>query len=680
MSIFKIIFFGLVLILPLCLKAEDGSKLWLRYNPVSSEDVKSRNIRLISSADEISNVAKEELEAYWGKQSIELKLDKSQKRLKDGFIIQGDASKIQLTAYSSVGLLYGAYRLLELQHLKENLQTLNIVEIPSFDIRTLNHWDNLDGTVERGYAGRSLWQWEDLPGKLSPKYEQYARANASIGINATVLNNVNASSKILASDYILKVKALAKIFRKYGIKVYLTANFASPKTLGGLVDSDPLRKEVKEWWKSKVKEIYTEIPDFGGFLVKANSEGEPGPQDYGRSHADGANMLADVLKPYGGVVMWRAFVYNPKADDRAKQAYDEFLPLDGKFRDNVIIQIKNGPIDFQPREPFSPLFGAMRNTSQMLEFQITQEYLGQSNHLVFLAPLFKETLDSDTYAYGVGTTVAKITSGTFRDNKKSAISAVANIGLDPNWTGHDFAQANWYAFGKLAWNHQLSSKQIAEEWLKLTFSNEVDFVKPITDMMISSRETVVNYMMPLGLHHIFAEIHHYGPAPWYEVPERVDWRSTYYHQADSLGIGFDRTIKGTNAVSQYFPPLDSIYNDVKSCPESYLLWFHHIPWDFKMRNGENFWNSLCYKYYSGVKEVREFQKTWDKIEAYVDPERFRFIQSKLKVQALDAVWWKDACLLYFQTFSKMPIPYELDRPVHNLEDLKNIKLDMKHHN
>ncbi|SBV97699.1 alpha-glucuronidase family glycosyl hydrolase [uncultured Dysgonomonas sp.] len=667
----------IIFLSPLLLFAEDGSQLWLRYQ---SETHFKAKVTSKEKSPAIT-IAIRELENSWQGQPIEFSLDKRQKHLKDGYQIKGDKDKITITAQKDVGLLYGAYHLLRLQLTEADRTNMNIEEIPAYDVRILNHWDNLNRTVERGYAGYSIWKWNELPNTLSPRYEAYARANASIGINATVLNNVNATPEILTDAYLEKVKALADIFRSYGMKVYLAVNFSSPKELGGLSDSDPLNPAVSKWWNSKVKEIYSLIPDFGGFLVKANSEGLPGPQDYGRTHADGANMLADALKPYGGIVMWRAFVYNPSDEDRAKQAYLEFVPLDAQFRDNVIIQIKNGPVDFQPREPFSPLFGALRKTPEMVEFQITQEYLGFSNHLVYLSPLFKETLDSDTYSDGEGSTIAKITDGTLRPNKVTAISAVANIGEDTNWCGHHFAQANWYAFGRLAWNHQLTSEQIADEWIKMTFSNNKDFIDPVKDMMLTSRETAVDYMMPLGLHHIFAFDHHYGPEPWGDVPgARPDWMPWYYHNADSTGLGFDRTMNGSNAVSQYFPPLNNIYNDIKLCPENLLLWFHHVPWDYRMKDGKTLWEALCYKYDSGVQQVRTYQKLWDKMEPFVDEQRFREVQSKLRIQARDAVWWKDACLLYFQTFSKRPIPYDIERPVHELEYLKKIKLDMKHHN
>lgn len=657
--------------------AEDGSQLWLRY-PVNP---KPRNIVNSNSKSPTIEIAKKELNQHWVGQVVDLKIDRFPENFKDGYKIVSTPKKISVLAKTDLGLLYGSYHLLNLQQQKADFSNLKLEEKPSYDVRILNHWDNLDGTIERGYAGHSLWKWEDLPNTISPRYEEYARANASIGINATVLNNVNASPNMLRKDYLEKVKALADIFRPYGIKVYLSVNFSSPKVLGGLQNSDPLNKDVQKWWRDKAAEIYKLIPDFGGFLVKANSEGQPGPQDYGRTHADGANMMADVLKPYGGIVMWRAFVYSPSKEDRAKQAYLEFVPLDGKFRDNVIVQIKNGPVDFQPREAFNPLFGALKKTPEMVEFQITQEYLGFSNHLVFLAPLFKETLDSDTYSNGKGSTIAKITDGTLRPAKLTAISAVANIGEDKNWTGHHFAQANWYAFGRLAWNHDLTSEQIADEWIKMTFNDDEKFLNPVKEMMLTSRETAVDYMMPLGLHHIFAGGHHYGPEPWGDYKGgRPDWSPVYYHQADEKGLGFDRTKTGSNAVSQYFPPLNDIYGNIKTTPENLILWFHHVPWDYKMKDGKTLWEELSYKYDTGVKNVRDYQKVWDKIQPYVDEERFAEVQSKLKIQAKDAVWWKDACLLYFQTYSRRPIPSDIEKPVHELEDLKKIKLNMGHHN
>ena len=667
-----------LLLIPFLSNAEDGSKLWLRAEADCSAEVTS------NKKSPLISIAIDELHTQWKGAPVRLTVVKNkavEKLGKEGYLITGNKiSGVSIQALSEKGLLYGAYHLLRLQQTGNDAGELNISESPSYDVRVLNHWDNLNGTIERGYAGHSLWKWEELPGVISPRYREYARANASVGINGTVLNNVNASPTILTEEYLQKVKVLADIFRPYGIKVYLSVNFSSPKIIGGLSDSDPLNPDVQKWWTNKVKEVYQLVPDFGGFLVKANSEGQPGPHDYGRTHADGANMLAKALKPYKGIVMWRAFVYDPNSEDRAKQAYEEFVPLDGQFMDNVIVQVKNGPVDFQPREPFTSLFGAMQKTPLMVEFQITQEYLGFSNHLAYLAPMYKECLDSDTYCKGTGSTVAKVTDGSLIPAPFSAISGVANTGSDTNWTGHHFAQSNWYCFGRLAWNYNLTSEQIADEWIRMTFTDDKQFIEPVKEMMLASREAVVDYMMPMGLHHIFAEGHHYGPQPWHDRAQRKDWTAVYYHKADALGLGFDRTTTGSNNVSQYFSPLKEQFNNIETCPENLILWFHHVPWDYKMKNGRTMWDELCYKYDQGVQQVREFQKTWDRVEMYVDKQRFGDVQSKLRIQSKDAVWWKDACLLYFQTFSGKPIPYDIERPVNELDELKKIRLNMTHHN
>jgi alpha-glucuronidase len=686
-------------------QAEDGSKLWLRFGQTKASPIRftginaDKNLFAVKELQKawkemygkelsINNTGKQTLVigTYGSKALLPFGLDKNPEQLgNEGYLIKSFDTRGKrqtvIAAKGKAGLLYGVYHLLRLIQTNELPDKLDIVEKPSYAIRILNHWDNLDGSIERGYAGHSIWKWEDMPYKISPRYTEYARANASIGINGSVLDNVNASPNILRNDYLEKVKILAGIFRPFNIKVYLSINFSAPSVIGGLPTSDPLNPDVIKWWNDKANEIYRLIPDFGGFLVKANSEGLPGPQDFGRTHADGANMLADALKPHGGIVMWRAFVYNPDNDDRAKQAFNEFEPLDGKFRDNVIVQVKNGPVDFQPREPFSPLFGGMKQTKIMPEFQITQEYLGQANHLVFQAPLWKECLDSDTYCQGQGSTVARITDGTLYKRQLSAIAGVANIGEDANWCGHHFAQANWYAFGRLAWNHNLTSEQIAGEWLKMTFNKDTGFVRAASNMMIASREAVVNYMMPLGLHHLFAWEHHYGPEPWCEIPNaRPDWLPKYYHQASEDGIGFDRSSSGTNYVKQYCSPLREMFDKPETCPEKYLLWFHHVPWNYKMKDGKTLWDELCYLYDLGVKDVRSSETTWNNLQTYVDKERFEAIKAKLAIQEQDAIWWKDACLLYFQEFSKQPIPQYIEAPVHKLDDLKKIKLNMISHN
>ena len=599
----------------------------------------------------------------------------------DGFMIKDTPDGRKVMAKTDIGAMYGTYALQRLERTGKADGELDIREEPSYERRILNHWDNLDNTVERGYAGWSIWHWgEPVPVEI---IKEYARLNASVGINGSVLNNVNATPEMLRRDYLERVAEVADIMRPYGVRVYLSVNFSSPAQLGGLPDSDPLRPEVQEWWADKVAEIYGLIPDFGGFLVKANSEGLPGPQDFGRTHADGANMLADALKPFDGIVMWRAFVYSPKSSDRACQAYDEFAPLDGQFRDNVLIQIKNGPVDFQPREPFSPLFGHMPNTQMMAEFQITQEYLGFSNHLVYLIPLFKECLDSDTYCKGEGSTIADITTGKLYPDvyNTTAIAGVANIGRDENWCGHHFAQSSWYGFGRMAWDVTLTAEEIAQEWLEQTFTSDPDFVEPVLDMMMTSREAAVDYMMPLGFHHIFAWTHHYGPEPWCDIPgARADWLPKYYHKADAEGVGFDRTRAGSGNVDQYHEPLASLYNSIETCPEELLLWFHHVPWTHKMSSGRTLWDEICHRYDRGVKKVREYQAVWEKAKPYVDAERWEAVRAKLEIQESDARWWRDACVQYFGEFSGMPVPADVEQPERPLEELKKIKLDMKHHN
>ncbi|MFH0991363.1 MAG: alpha-glucuronidase family glycosyl hydrolase [bacterium] len=591
---------------------------------------------------------------------------------KEGFVIlRGKIGKHDvtfITANEEVGVLYGVFHFLRMLQTHQGMEHIDYSSSPKIQLRILNHWDNLNRTVERGYAGFSIWDWHKLPDYCYPQYRDYARANASIGINGTVLTNVNANALVLTHDYLVKVAALAKVFRPYGIKVYLTARFSAPIEIGGLNTADPLDPQVQQWWRKKVEEIYALVPDFGGFLVKANSEGQPGPQNYGRTHADGANMLADALQPFGGVVMWRAFVYdNTVPEDRAKQAYNEFKPLDGKFRNNVLIQVKNGPIDFQPREPFHPLFGALPGTPLMTEFQITQEYLGFSTHLVYLAPLFKECLDSDTYAGGQGSTVGKVIDGSLDDHALSGIAGVANTGTDRNWTGHLFGQANWYAFGRLAWNHYLTPEEIADEWIRMTFSNDRNIIQPIKTMMIVSREITVNYMTPLGLHHIMGWSHHYGPAPWIKDKNRDDWTSVYYHRADSNGIGFNRTETGSNAVSQYSQPVAQKFSSLSTCPDEYLLWFHHLSWNYQMKSGRTLWEELCLHYYDGVNRVRQMLGRWNALEGKIDGEQFHHVQQLLKTQVREAVWWRNACVLYFQAFSRQPIPDGLEKPDTSLE-------------
>lgn len=689
-------------------QADDGYRLWLRYDALHEQNAKiyKQKITSIVVAKKLQNakIIQDELKsglngllnsklpAYDIANSGAVvvgtpntfypfkKLNLPLKSLgKDGYLIRSVSldgqNIIAIVANSDIGTLYGTFHFLRLLQTLQPISNLNIVEKPKIQLRMLNHWDNIDGSIERGYAGKSLWKWDELPAKVDPRYTDYARANASIGINAVSLNNVNANSKFLSAEYLEKVKAIADVFRPYGIKVFLSARFSSPMELSGLKTADPFDKDVQNWWKQKADEIYKVIPDFGGFLVKANSEGQPGPRTYNRNHVDGANMLAEALKPHGGIVIWRAFVYDMKPGyDRAGAAYENLQPFDGKFADNAILQVKNGPIDFQPREPFHPLFGAMPKTNVNPELQITQEYLGFSNHLVFLSQMWKEVLDTDTYAKGKGSTVAKVADGTLFNNNLTAIAAVANTGTDRNWTGHDFLQANWYAYGRLAWNHEISSAQIADEWIKMTLTRQPKAVSVIKNMMLTSHDELVNYMTPLGLHHQMWGGHHYGPAPWWNSYERDDWNPTYYNKASEKGIGFDRSKTGSNTVNQYFPAVRDVYGNVNRVPEKFLLWFHNVPWNHKMKSGKTLWDELALHYQSGVNWARKTRKDWEKLKGAVDDERFNAVAKKLAIQERDAIWWKDASLSYFQTFSKMPLPAGVEKPQRSLEDYKKIDL------
>ena len=645
----------------------DGSQLWLGKQYANSCQVISQ-----LPDDATAKIAKQELENNWRGKNVELKIDKAL-NLGEGYNIyarpaqQGDNIQYEatITASNPIGLLYGAYELIRLQNTdayntgsgnQQNFsKAIDETEKPQVGLRILNHWDNLDGSIERGYAGKSIFKWEEIKlgkngkgGSISKSLHDrlitYARANASLGINGSVLNNVNASPKMMTAEYINKVKVIANILRPYGIRVYLSINFASPMALGYTKTADPLDKKVQQWWKKKAKEIYATIPDFGGFLVKANSEGQPGPGDYHRTHADGANMLADAVKPYGGIIMWRSFVYgaNHKGEDRVKQAVSEFKGMDGKFRDNVILQSKNGPLDFQPREPYAPIFDNIKQTPQIAELQITQEYLGQSKHLTYLAPMWKEFF------------------GFVNPDRLVGISGVANIGDDANWCGHPFSQANWYAFGRLAWNPSLTAEEIAHEWLVQTFEDQDEkFTKPVEMMMMTSREACVNYMMPLGLHHIFKFDHHYGPEPdGFIASYPLEWCPVYYHKADAQGVGFDRSSKGTDAVGQYPEPYRSLYDNIATCPEEYLLWFHHVAWDYKMKSGSTLWQELCMKYNMGVAMVEVYRDFWHtSAKQYMKghEQEWQHTDSLLNVQLENAKEWRNTCLKYFQTFSKMKI-------------------------
>lgn len=701
----------LILSIPLTTaRADDGYRLWLRYDKITDRPYLKqctrsfRSIMLTGDSQVLSAAAEELAKGLGGMTGKSIEMVSAPGRRgtvvagtfgssplidallpdvspgttgEEGYLIRSVRHRgRRLTVIASDGergVLYGAFHLLRMAATRSPLSNISLSGKPDTRLRLLNHWDNLDGSVERGYAGSSIWNWHLLPGYISPRYKDYARANASVGINGTVITNVNANALVLTPQYLVKVAALADVMRPYGIRVYLTARFSAPSETGGLATSDPLDPQVAQWWRDKASEIYALIPDFGGFLVKANSEGQPGPQNYGRSHADGANMLADAVAPYGGVVMWRAFVYDNNVPvDRAKQAYNEFVPLDGSFRDNVLVQVKNGPIDFQPREPFHPLFGAMPSTPLMMEFQITQEYLGCATHLVFLAPLYEECLQSDTYARGAGSEVADVIDGSLHGHSLTGMAGVANTGSERNWTGHLFGQANWYAFGRLAWQPSLTSAEIADEWIRQTISHDSRIVEGISNMMLSSRDAAVNYMTPLGLHHIMAEGHHWGPGPWVDRG-RPDWTSVYYHRADTAGIGFDRTTTGSNAVSQYFPPLDDIFNDPRQCPEELLLWFHHLPWDYPVKSGRTLWDELCLRYERGVQQVEEYRSYWMTLRGEIDAEQHDHVSQRLAIQADEAKWWRDACLAYFRTFSRRDLPEGLKEPEHDAAYYRNLK-------
>lgn len=674
--------------------ADDGSRLWLKYDLIKDINTRNQylnNTKFIAFNSENPTLIKASEELKMGlngllnKQILTLKnitnqtggivLEVSENAAlsNDGFAIFIKKGNIIINSNSEIGVLYGVFELLRKIQTGHPSSNISVISSPKIKTRMLNHWDNANGTVERGYAGSSIWKWNELPFRIDPRYIQYARANASIGINATSINNVNASSRFLTAEYLEKIKAVADVLRPYGIRVFISVNFRSPRTLGGLKTSDPLDPEVRKWWNEKTKEIHQYIPDFGGYLVKANSEGEPGPQDYGRTHADGANMLAQAMKPFTGVVIWRAFVYNADPNgDRFKEGYEQFKPLDGKFDSNVIVQVKNGPIDFMPREPFHPMFGAFPNTPLAMEFQITQEYLGQSTHLTYLAPMFKECLDTDTYAKGKGSTVAKVIDGGLYGNQNSLIAGVANTGSDANWCGHPFNQANWYAFGRLAWDYGLSSEQIAKEWIGMTLTNNAKAKNEINDMMQQSLPTYINYTYPLGLHHMMGEGHHYGPEPWLSKSGRPDWTSIYYHRADSIGLGFDRTGKLSNALKLYSKEINDSWGNVEKCDLNYLMWFHHVAWSKKLSTGNSLWNELCLRYYEGPKQVKILQEKWANLEKNIDTETFKSVSGRLNIQEKEAIWWRDACVLYFQEYSKMPLPKGLTPPTRTLDEVKKL--------
>lgn len=714
LSIFLLL---LILIHPVYLSAqntsEDGYRAWLRYENVEDDELLYeykellRAVVLRGNSETIQAIEIELKKAISGLLDMEvpfhnniqvdgtlvigtpetseeidgLDLENKLEAVGDeGYVIENAGidgyEAMVITANSDIGLLYGVFDFLRQLQTYEDISDISIQSAPKVEFRMVNHWDNLSRLVERGYAGLSIWDWGTLPEYKDPRYTDYARLNASIGINATAVNNVNADPRMLTDQFLEKLVVLADVFRPHGIQVFISINYQAPISVGGLDTADPLDPKVQQWWADKADQIYELIPDFGGFLVKADSEGQPGPFAYDRNHAEGANVLAEAVEPHGGVVIWRAFVYSPEQEDRFREAYDEFVPLEGDFKDNVILQVKNGPIDFQPREPFSPLFGAMEETNTMLELQITQEYFGFSYHLAYQGTLFEEALDADTYAKGEGSTVGDVISGEVFDYKHTGMAGVLNIGNYRNWTGHPFVQSSWYAYGRLAWDYTLSAEVVADEWMKMTFTNEEQFLDPIGDVMMESREAGVNYRSPLGLTHLYAQGHHYGPAPWTSDLPRPDWTAVYYHKADEEGIGFDRTETGSNAIEQYHEPLESRFRNIETTPEAYLLWFHHVDWDYEMDSGRTLWEELVHKYYKGVEQVRRMQDQWNSIEGLIDQQRFERVKALLEIQEKDAVRWRDSCVLYFQTFSEMPIPDQFAKPEHDLEYYKSIENTM----
>ncbi|WP_121115982.1 alpha-glucuronidase family glycosyl hydrolase [Croceibacterium ferulae] len=680
------------ILLPAPALAEDGHDLWLRYRPLAAEGAAALPAAVERRGDTPTLRAAEaelirafaamagETQGRGARVVLAAAADPQVAALglplgdlgTEGYLIRqvrlGDAPATLVTGNSDIGVLHGAFALL--RHLGSGgaLAGVDLASAPRIGLRVLNHWDNLDGSVERGYSGESIWDWWTLPEYTGPRYTDYARANAALGINGTVLNNVNAKADSLTAPYIAKAAALAEVFRPYGIKVYLSARFSAPVELGGLDTADPLDPQVQAWWDAKAAEIYRAIPDFGGFLVKANSEGQPGPRDYDRSHADGANMLARAVAPHGGIVMWRAFVYaDTDPDDRGKQAYTEFKPLDGQFADNVLVQVKNGAIDFQPREPFHPLFGAMPQTPLMLELQITKEYLGFNTHLAYLGTMWEEVLDADTMVRGAGSTVARVVDGSLEGHQLTGIAGVANIGADRNWSGSTFDQANWYAFGRLAWDHTLPAEAIAREWAALTFTPDPALTGPVVSMMMGSRQAVVDYMTPLGLAHLMGTGHHYGPAPWIADLARPEWNPAYYHKADRQGIGFDRTSTGSNAVAQYAAPLAARFADPATTPEADLLWFHHLPWDYRMQSGRPLWAELVHRYDRGIGNVAEMRRQWHALAPLVDAERHEQTAAFLAIQQRDAQWWRDASIAYWRSLNGLPMPGGAAAPPRDLD-------------
>ncbi|WP_051572094.1 alpha-glucuronidase family glycosyl hydrolase [Ruminiclostridium cellobioparum] len=608
-----------------------------------------------------------------GNKSIAGLLGREKQNLgEEGFIIklltENEQKQLLVAGKTDRGLLYGVFSLLRLIQTGTGLDELPRIENPVNQLRMVNHWDNMDGSIERGYAGKSIFYKNNkITGNLA-RIGDYARILASVGINAIAINNVNVhkiETLLITDRYIKDAAKLNEIFRSYGIKLFLSINFASPLSTGELSTADPLDKEVRKWWKNRAEFIYSHMPDFGGFLVKADSEGRPGPFTYGRTHADGANMLAEALKPHGGLVIWRCFVYNCLQDwrdrtiDRAKAAYDHFMPLDGAFAENVLLQIKNGPMDFQVREPVSPLIGGLEKTNQVLELQTTQEYTGQQKHLCYLVPMWKEVLDFDTCAKGRGTSVKKIISREVFKNKYGGFATVTNIGDDTNWTGHQMAQANTFGYARLAWDPELTSEEIAESWIRLTYSNDRILVGTIKDMLLGSWRTYENYTSPLGIGWMVNPNHHYGPnVDGYEYDK---WGT--YHRADHKGIGVDRTVRnGTGYAGQYHKEVARLYENVETCPEELLLFFHYIPYDYRLKSGETLIQYIYNTHFEGVEQAEELKRKWESLKDKVEEDVFDHVMERLEGQIAHSKEWRDIINTYF--FRKTGIPDELGRKIY----------------
>lgn len=654
------------------------TKCWLDYPPICRE---AEPTRLVSSdfTGAVADKALEELaRGFQGLYGQELKRTEGEAALRlvrtdtlhpEGYRIIAADGQCQIESGSEQGALYGVFALLRKLRLENTtLEALSwqTEEKPSNPLRMLNHWDNMDGSIERGYSGKSFF-FENDQILVNRRTEDYARLAASVGINAVVINNVNvrsAATWLISDRYYKPLREMQKIFDGWGIRLYLSVNYCAPMEMGGLTLADPCDSAVQQWWKKKAAEVWENLPGLGGFLVKADSEGRPGPFTYGRTQAEGANMLADAVAPFGGKILWRCFVYNCRQDwrdtktDRARAAYDYFLPLDGSFRDNVILQIKNGPMDFQVREPVTPLFGALTKTNTMIEFQIAQEYTGQQRHVCYLMPWFRQVLNQDMYTPGVPSRVADLVSGRSFGNKNCGMTAVCNTGNDENWTGHDLAAANWYGFGRLAYDTALCPEEIAREWVKLTFGREPRVVQTLTDILMESWPAYEKYNAPLGIGWMVNPHEHYGPSvDGYEYDR---WGT--YHRADWKGIGVDRTEKGTGYCGQYNEPLASLYADPERCPDELVLFFHHLPYTHVLKSGKTVIQHIYDTHFEGADIAASFLERLEEIRELLPEDAYRRMHARLVHQREHAKEWRDVINSYF--YRKSGIADEKGRTIY----------------